>query len=86
MGYTVVIPKSVYRDLSKLHSSMLDRMESVLLSLENTPRPDGLKKLLGFQDRYRVRVGVYRVVYEIDDNQNRIIILRVRHRSDVYRG
>ena len=86
MGYTVVIPKSVYRDLSKLHSSMLDRMESVLLSLENTPRPDGVKKLQGFQDRYRIRVGVYRVVFKIDDNQNRVTILRVRHRSDVYRG
>jgi mRNA interferase RelE/StbE len=86
MGYSVVVPKSVYRDLSKLHPSLIDRMESVLLSLEDTPRPDGVRKLQGYQNRYRIRVSVYRIVYEIDDNQNRIIVLRVAHRGDVYRG
>ena len=85
MGYSVVVPKSVYRDLSKLHPSMIDRMESVLLSLEDTPRPDGVRKLQGYQNRYRIRVGIYRIIYEIEDTENRVIILKVRHRRDAYR-
>ena len=86
MGYAVVLPKSVYRELSELHSSMLDRMEPVLLSLENTPRPDGVKKLQGFQDRYLSRLGAYQIIKHIDDSTNQIEVFRVGHRSDAYRS
>jgi mRNA interferase RelE/StbE len=84
--YAVTVPKSALRDLAKLHSSVLDRVEPAILSLEATPRPDGVKKLQRFKDLYRIRVGPYRIVYHLDDNAHRITILRIARRSDVYRN
>jgi mRNA interferase RelE/StbE len=86
MGYTVDFPKSALRDLAKLHSSFLDRVEPIILSLEATPRPDGVKKLQRFKDLYRIRVGPYRIVYHIDDSAHHITVLRIARRSHVYRS
>ena len=86
MGYTVAFPKSALRELAKLHSSVLDRVEPIILSLEATPRPDGVKKLREYKDLYRVRVGPYRIVYHINDKAQRILILRIARRSVAYRS
>lgn len=86
MRYAVDFPKSALRDLAKLHSSVLDRVEPIILSLEANPRPDGVKKLQRFKDLYRIRVGPYRIVYHIDDNAHHITILRIARRSDAYRS
>ncbi|MGO9606687.1 MAG: type II toxin-antitoxin system RelE family toxin [Candidatus Binataceae bacterium] len=53
--------------------------------LQADPRPPGCKMLKGAERLYRIRVGDYRIIYEIDDNRLRLIIARIRHRSDVYR-
>ena len=50
------------------------------------PRPHGVKKLLGVDDLYRVRVGSYRVVYTIRDDRLIVLVLRISDRKDVYRG
>ncbi|MCX7052695.1 MAG: type II toxin-antitoxin system RelE/ParE family toxin, partial [Proteobacteria bacterium] len=49
------------------------------------PRPNGSEKLAGYDDRYRVRQGNYRIVYAIDDKASYVTIYRIGHRKDVYR-
>jgi mRNA interferase RelE/StbE len=57
----------------------------VLDELAHDPRPSGVKKLQGLDDTYCVRVGDYRVVYEIQDNLLIVLVLSVAHRREVYR-
>jgi mRNA interferase RelE/StbE len=56
-----------------------------LLALADDPRPHGSEKLKGSRDQYRLRVGTYRVIYEIRDDRLIVLVLRIGHRKDVYR-
>lgn len=70
------------RDLPKRDASrVFDRLEG----LATEPRPAGCAKLAGFSDAWRLRVGMYRVVYRIDDAAQIVTVTRVGHRKDVYR-
>jgi len=60
-------------------------MKPIFRALEENPRPHGVIKLKGAKNRYRIRVGDYRIVYEIDDEASEVIILRIRHRRESYR-
>ena len=53
--------------------------------LAKVPQPKGVKKLTGAEDLYRIRVGNYRVVYQIQDNCLIVLVVRIGHRKDVYR-
>lgn len=53
--------------------------------LARDPRPPGNEKLAGHDDRFRVRQGVYRIVYSVDDRKRTILIVKVGHRREVYR-
>jgi mRNA interferase RelE/StbE len=53
--------------------------------LAENPRPEGVVKLKGYENEYRIRIGDYRVRYEIKDQQLIILVLRCQHRKDVYR-
>ncbi|MCX7021694.1 MAG: type II toxin-antitoxin system RelE/ParE family toxin [bacterium] len=53
--------------------------------LSPEPRPPGVRKLTDSADRYRIRIGDYRVIYQVEDDRLLILIIRVRHRRDVYR-
>ena len=55
-----------------------------MLSLGSTPRPPGCKILKG-SDKWRIRIGNYRVIYEIEDDTKAVIVIKIAHRSDVYR-
>lgn len=55
-------------------------------SLAENPRPQGVKKLSGEDDMYRIRVGDYRIIYQIREKSLVVLIVRIGHRSDVYRG
>ena len=82
--YTVLILPSAQKQLSKLPSAIASRIEEKLLELEQDPRPPGCKKLRG-RDAWRIRIGDYRVIYEIDDSAREVLITRVRNRKDAYR-
>ncbi len=84
MNYTVILPRSVQKQLAKLDAIVLARIEDSLLALQKAPRPVGAKKLKG-RVGWRVRVGDYRVIYEIHDSVLQIIVIQVGHRRDVYR-
>ncbi|MEC4892213.1 MAG: type II toxin-antitoxin system RelE/ParE family toxin [Oscillatoria sp. PMC 1051.18] len=86
MSYTVVIPKPVQKQLDSLPDVVRDRVLEKLTLLTENPRPDGVVKLKGYENEYRIRIGNYRVRYEIHDDENIVILLRCKHRQDVYKN
>ena len=72
------------RKLNKLDKNIQKRLKPKILALAEKPRPPGVKKLQGYENTYRIRVGDYRIVYEIHDKVLLILIVEVGHRSDVY--
>ncbi|MGC1218024.1 MAG: type II toxin-antitoxin system RelE/ParE family toxin [Phormidesmis sp.] len=85
MTYRIIISKSVTKQLDKLPDSITPRVISTIKSLSQKPRPDGVKKLKGYRNQYRVRVGSYRIRYEIEDELKNVKILQCKHRKDVYK-
>ena len=83
--YRVLLERGVGKDLSRLSSEIHGRVIASIRALANNPRPPGCRKLAGTKNDWRVRVGDYRVVYEIADQHRVVRINRVRHRREVYR-
>ncbi len=84
MSYTVIISRSVQKQLAKLSAEIQERIVESLAKLENNPSPSGSKKLKG-RDGWRIRIGDYRVIYEINDQVLQVIVIHTGHRRDVYR-
>ena len=84
MSYRVVYKPAAGRDVDKLPPHVLPRLRDSIVALAEIPRPPGCKKLKGPGGMWRIRVGDYRVVYEIDDSSLVVRILRAGHRRDVY--
>jgi mRNA interferase RelE/StbE len=82
--YSVVVTDKVRKIILRLPSVIASKIEKALLDLEMDPRPNGCKKLKG-RKGYRIRVGDYRVIYEIGDNVLRVIVIDLGHRKDIYR-
>jgi len=70
--------------LDVLHGDIYIRIISALHALADDPRPHGVKKLKGYRDYWRIRVGDYRIIYAIQDNRLLVIVIRIGHRRDVY--
>jgi len=70
--------------LESLPGKIQDRIFEAIDALVDNPRPRGCRKLRGRDSQYRIRVGDYRVIYEIDDKTVTVLILRIRHRKDAY--
>jgi mRNA interferase RelE/StbE len=86
MIYEVIVPKSVQKEIDALSDEDLrDRIEEDIEALAENPRPDGVVKMKGHNSRYRIRIGNYRVVYDINDGQLLVLVLQCRHRREVYR-
>ena len=82
--YSIVFSRFARKELEKLDHSIALRILKKIENLPENPRPVGCKKLTGLNSLWRIRIGDYRVVYEIDDPHRRIDISIVRHRSKVY--
>ena len=76
---------STKKDLRKLPPHAVERIVAEVELLADEPFPHGSEKLAGSEDTYRIRVGDYRVVYEVFADSKIVEIQRVRHRKDVYR-
>lgn len=81
--WTVSFKQSVAKDLRAIHNADVRRILDRINSLAVNPRGEGCVKLAG-QDRYRVRQGVYRIIYEIHDDRLVVLVIKVGHRSNVY--
>jgi len=76
--------KAAIKDLEHLPDRIIAKVTKAVDELANAPRPRSGKKLIGTSETYRIRVGTYRVVYEIHKKAVVVLIVRVRHRKDVY--
>lgn len=85
MAYTVSLTRSAARDIRALDETVRKRVARAIDALADDPRPDGAKKLSAEDGIWRVRVGDYRIVYQIADRQLLVLVLRVRHRREAHR-
>ncbi len=83
-SYAVELKPSARKELESLPDSVLARVFRKLESLADDPRPPGCKKLKGYKDHWRVRIGDWRVVYIIDDAERLLSVTRIAHRREVY--
>lgn len=82
--YAVQLARSARKELAKLPTKSQDRIVKAIEALQDDPRPHGSKKLKGSEATFRIRVGDYRVVYEIHEKEVIVLIVRIRHRKDAY--
>ncbi len=83
--YEVYLERRAERDLKRVSSDDFYRIISSIKALIQEPRPVGCRKITGSKSDWRIRVGDYRVIYEIDDEGRSVRVMRVRHRREVYR-
>ena len=85
MAYSIFLRPAAIRDLKQLPADARERIEAAIGALKDNPRPPGCRKLVGFENEWRLRVGNYRVLYIIDDSTRQVTIARVAHRREAYR-
>ena len=85
MTYKILLTPRVRKDLLKLPPPIQSKISRKIDSLAKTPRPRGMEKLSGEDDIYRVRTGDYRIIYQIQDKQLIVLVVKVGHRRDIYR-
>ena len=83
MNYAVSILRRAQKELSQLSAPSFERVCDAIRSLAVNPRPPGCRKLVG-REGWRIRVGDYRVIYQIDDPARTVLVLHVGHRRDIY--
>jgi mRNA interferase RelE/StbE len=85
-NYRVLIKASAAKEIEAVDPKKdRQRIVAAIRSLADNPRPPGCEKLAGEGDRYRIRVGRYRVIYSVGDEELLVVVVRVGHRKDVYR-
>ena len=85
MTYRVEITKKALRGLKKLPNPLVKRLLEAANSLAKDPRPNGYKKLRGFDELYRIRVGDWRIIYIIEDDVLLVLVITIKPRGEVYR-
>ena len=83
MTYSIEILRSAQKQLSKIDRQDQPRIIKAIKSLADNPRPCGCKKLSG-RPAWRMRIGKYRVIYEIDDRHLRVLVIATGHRKEIY--
>jgi mRNA interferase RelE/StbE len=84
--YTVFFKPSADKALARLPKTVQKRIVAAVEELQENPRPMSCVKLEGEDDLWRIRVGDYRVIYTIRDDELTVLVLRVAHRKDIYRA
>jgi mRNA interferase RelE/StbE len=82
--YNILIKPSAVKEIENIPQKNRLRIIQKIQGLASNPRPPGCEKLTG-EKRYRIRQGVYRIVYSVADNELHIIVVKVGHRRDVYK-
>lgn len=83
MNYALLILRRAQKELANLEKTEYQRVRDAIASLAENPRPNNCKKLVG-REGWRVRIGNYRVIYEIEDAKQTVTVLHIGHRRDVY--
>lgn len=82
--FEIVFKRSVAKDLRHIPNKDVQRILACIADLADDPRPPSARKLSA-QERYRIRQGVYRILYEIEDDRLVVVVVKIGHRRDVYR-
>jgi mRNA interferase RelE/StbE len=85
VNYRIEFVKQAAKQFKSLPYQVQQKLKPQIDSLITDPRPSGVVKLSGQDNLYRIRVGNYRVIYSIQDNQLLVLVVKVGHRKDVYR-
>ncbi|MEH2213409.1 type II toxin-antitoxin system RelE family toxin [Nostoc sp.] len=85
MSYKVEILRSALKQLKKIPSELQERIQIKIDDLATEPRPNGVKKLKGKENAYRIRIGEYRVIYDIFDDLLVVNVVEVGHRKNIYK-
>lgn len=83
--YKIYIERTAERDLKNLSAKIFRKVVSGIRALNKNPRPTNSKKIVTSKNDWRIRIGNYRIIYEINEKDKVIRIMWVRHRKDVYR-
>ena len=84
-SYSVELTRTAEKQLRRVAKRDRSRLLDAIEALGTKPRPQGARKLQGYEDIYRIRVGQYRVVHEVIDDRVLVIVLKLGHRKDIYR-
>ena len=84
MNYEVFIEKAAQRSLARVPQPYQERMIAAIVRLSDEPRPAGAKKLAG-REAWRIRIGDFRIIYEIDDEIRKVLVVSAGNRRDIYR-
>ena len=84
-SYEIEISRTAEKQLRKLAEEDQLRVARAVIALAGQPRPRGSRKLTGYDDVFRIRVGRFRVLYSVSDARLVILVLKIGHRKDVYR-
>lgn len=83
--YNVVLKKSAEKDLGKINPVYYNSVVAHIKGLAENPRPFGSAKLSVSKNAYRIRVGIYRIIYSIEDDILTVEVIKIDHRSSVYK-
>ena len=83
MNYALLILRRAQKELENLDKTEYERVREAVFQLAENPRPNNCKKLVG-REGWRIRIGNYRAIYEIDDTKRTVTVLHIGHRRDVY--
>jgi mRNA interferase RelE/StbE len=84
-NYELVWKKSAEKDLKKIDSQYIPQIIRKAENLSSDPFPENSRKIQGAETSYRIRIGDYRIIYQVDSGRRIVIIFHVRHRKDAYR-
>lgn len=85
MAYSVTLRPAARRALRRLDKPVQKRIAEALRALEDEPRPQGVKALATDSELLRIRIGDYRIIYTVDDEELVILVIDIGHRSSIYR-
>lgn len=84
--YRILLTPRARRDVKKLKSNVFKHLDRAILDLVSHPYPPGMRKLIAKDiAQYRIRIGDYRILYDVDESAKAVVILRVGHRREIYR-
>lgn len=85
-SFSIIWTPRAKKQLKSLPQSVLRPLLTAVNALAENPYPQGCRKLVGYENSYRIRHGDYRTVYRIENQQLIVVVVRVGHRKEVYRG
>jgi mRNA interferase RelE/StbE len=84
--WQIIVHRKAEKTLKRLRGEMLERIRQAIRSLAENPRPVGYKKMMGYDNLYRIRVGNWRIIYAIEKDELIVLVLEVAPRGRIYRN